>query len=60
MSLDEEAKFLTRFVAQTKDPAALSVAELKAELEQYIGSPVSTSTVYHLLKRHGLSKLLAH
>jgi transposase len=60
MSLAEEVKFLARFVAEAKDPGTLSIAELKAELEQYIGRPVSTSTVYHLLKRHGLSKLLAH
>jgi len=60
MSFDEEVKFLTGFVARAKNPAALSVAELKAELEKCTGMPVSTSTVYHLLKRHGLSKLLAH
>ena len=60
MSLDEEVKFLTGFVARATNPAALSVAELKAELEKCAGRPVSTSTVYHLLRRHGLSKLLAH
>jgi transposase len=60
MSLDEEVKFLTGFVARAKNPAALSVAELKAELEKCTGMQVSTSTVYHLLRRHGLSKLLAH
>ena len=60
MSLDEEVKFLTGFVARATNPAALSVAELKAELEKCTGRPVSTSAVYHLLRRHGLSKLLAH
>jgi transposase len=56
MSLAEEVKFLARFVAEAKDPGTLSIAELKTELERYIGSPVSTSTVYQLLRRHGLSK----
>jgi hypothetical protein len=60
MSLDEEVKFLTAFVARAANPAALSVAELKAELEKCTERPVSTSAVYHLLRRHGLSKLLAH
>jgi transposase len=56
MSLAEEVKFLARFVAEAKDPGTLSIAELKTELERYTGRPVSTSTVYQLLRRHGLSK----
>jgi transposase len=60
MSLDEEVKFLARFVAKARDPGALPVAELKAELEKCTGRPVSTSTVYQLLRRHGLSKLAQH
>ena len=60
MSLDEELKFLARFVAKARDPGALPVAELKAELEKCTGRPVSTSTVYQLLRRHGLSKLAQH
>jgi transposase len=60
MSLDEEVKFLARFVAEAKDPGTLSIAELKVELEKYTGRPVSTSTVYQLLRRHGLSKLARH
>jgi hypothetical protein len=57
MSLDEEAKFLARFVAQAKDPATLAISELKVELEKCTGKPISTSTVYQLLRRHGVSKL---
>jgi transposase len=57
MSLDEEVKFLARFVAEAKDPGTLSIAELKVELEKYTGRPVSTSTVYQLLRRHGVTKL---
>lgn len=56
MSLDEEAKFLARFVNQIKVSDVFPISQLKAELEQYIGRPVSTSTVYQLLRRHGLSK----
>jgi transposase len=56
MSLDEEVKFLARFVAGANSPGSLSTAELKVELEKYIGRPVSTSTVYQLLRRHGLAK----
>ena len=57
MSLDEEVKFLAPFVAQAKDTGAFSIAQLKAELERCVGRPVSTSTVYQLLRRHGLSRL---
>jgi transposase len=56
MSLDEEARFLARFISQAKDPVDFSISQLKAELEQYTGRPVSTSTAYQLLRRHGLSK----
>ncbi len=37
MSLDEEVKFLARFVAEAKDPDTFSIAELKVELEKYYG-----------------------
>ena len=60
MSLDEEVELLARFIAHTKDPDGFPIAQLKAELEQYTGRPVSTSTVYQLLRRHGLSKLARH
>ena len=60
MSLDEEAELLARFIAHTKDPDGFPIVQLKAELEQSIGKPVSTSTVYQLLRRHGLSKLAKH
>ena len=58
MSLDEEVKFLAPFVARTKDSGTLSVSELKAELEKSTGRPVSTSAIYQLLRRHGLSELV--
>ncbi|ARO89003.1 hypothetical protein EBAPG3_003400 [Nitrosospira lacus] len=54
MSLDEEAKFLARFVNQIEVSDVFPISQLKAELEQYLGRPVSTSTVYQLLRRHGL------
>ena len=57
MSLDEEAEFLARFINHTNDPDGFPISQLKAELEQRIGRPVATSTVYQLLRRHGLSKL---
>ena len=60
MSLDEEAKFLAHFISQTKDPGDFPISQLKTALEQYTGTPVSTSTAYQLLRRHGLSKLLQH
>ena len=56
MSLDEEAKFLARFAHQIKFSDVFPISQLKTELEQYIGRPVSASTVYQLLRRHGLSK----
>ena len=60
MSLDEEVELLARFITHTKDPDGFPIVQLKAELEQSIGKPVSTSTVYQLLRRHGLSKLAKH
>jgi transposase len=60
MSLDEEVKFLAPFVAQAKNTGVFPVAQLKAELERSIGRPVSTSTAYQLLRRHGLSRLAQH
>ena len=60
MSLDEEVKFLSPFVNGAKDSGILHIPKLKAELEQRVGRKVSTSTVYQLLRRHGLSKLAQH
>jgi transposase len=60
MSLDEEVKFLSPFVSDAKDSGILHIPQLKAELEQRVGRKVSTSTVYQLLRRHGLSKLTQH
>ena len=55
MSLEEETKFLGYFITQIKEPGAFPISELKIELERYTGRPVATSTVYLLLRRHGLS-----
>ena len=55
MSLEEETKFLAHFITQIKEPGPFPISQLKAELEQYIDTPVATSTVYQLLRRHGLS-----
>ena len=57
MSLDEEAELLAVSLPTPKIPDGFPIVQLKAELEQSIGKPVSTSTVYQLLRRHGLSKL---
>src|ERR1700712_2087953 len=55
MSLEEETKFLAHFITQIKEPGTFPIAQLKLELERYIGRPVATSTAYQLLRRHGLS-----
>jgi hypothetical protein len=60
MSLDEEVKFLTPFIAQAQNTGNLLIPQLKAELERCVGSSVSTSTVYQMLRRHGWSKLAQH
>jgi hypothetical protein len=60
MSLDEEVKFLTPFINQAQNTGNLLIPQLKAELERCVGSSVSTSTVYQLLRRHGWSKLAQH
>jgi hypothetical protein len=60
MSLDEEVTFLAPFVSEARDTGVLPIPQLKAELERRVGRQVSTSTVYQLLRRHGLSKLAQH
>lgn len=60
MSLDEEAELLARFITHAKDLDGFPIVQLKAEFEQCIGRPVATSTVYQLLRRHGLSKRAQH
>ena len=55
MSLEEETKFLAHFITQIKELGPFPISQLKAELEQYIGTSVATSTVCQLLRRHGLS-----
>ncbi len=57
MSLDEEVKFLASFVSEARDTGVFPIPQLKAELERRVGRQVSTSTIYQLLRRHGLSKL---
>ncbi len=60
MSLDEEVTFLAPFVSEAKDTGVLPISQLKVELDRRVGRQVSASTVYQLLRRHGLSKLAQH
>ena len=60
MSLDEEVQFLAPFVNEAKDTGVLHIPQLKAELERRVGRQVSTSKVYQVHRRHGLSELAQH
>ena len=53
LSLREETQFLQGWLDQAKEGVALTVAPIHAALEEKVGRPVSKSTTYRMLSRHG-------
>jgi len=57
MILEEEKVFLAPWIEQAKIGGVLTVPPLHRALEERIGHPVSPSTMYRMLARHGWRKV---
>ena len=55
MDIFEEKKMMQPFVMRMRNEGRVEVAEIRRACETMLGRRVSDSTVYRLLKRHGLS-----
>jgi len=57
LSVDEERKFLDRFLEKARRGGVLVVGEVQAAYEAAVGRAVPKSTVYRMLARHGWRKI---
>jgi hypothetical protein len=57
-TLDEEAAVLKPFLDQARAGGILVVGQIKPQLEEALGRPMSLSSVYALLHRHNWRKLV--
>ena len=55
MDIFEEKKMMQPFVVRMRNEGRIDVAEIRRVYEAVLGRRVSDSTVYRLLKRHGLN-----
>lgn len=58
MTPEEEAAFLDQFSEQAGAGAVLVAGRLHQALEDFLGRPVSTATVYRILARNGWRKIV--
>jgi transposase len=58
LTVAEEEKLLTEFVARAEQGDLTEVSAIWAALEQQVGQEVTKSTVYRLLERHDWHKLV--
>ena len=56
MDIFEEKKLLQPFLQHTRQNGAIKVFDIRQAYESRLGRRVSDSTIYRLLKRHGLDK----
>src|SRR5579863_7903575 len=56
MSFDREAHILDKFARRARRGFALDVEQLHKAYETSVGRPVSRSTIYRLIARHGLRR----
>ena len=56
MDIFEEKKMMQPFVMRMRNEGRVEVAEIRLACEAMLGRRVSDSTVYRLLKRHGLNR----
>jgi transposase len=59
MNIFEEKKMMQPFLMRSRQDGIINHLEVRQAYEKCIGRRVSDSTIYRLLKRHGLSKSLA-
>ena len=57
LSLDEESAMLDEIFAQAAHDGVVIVPALQEKLVEKLGEPVSPSTIYRMLARHGWRKL---
>ena len=57
-TVDEEAAVLKPFLEQAREGGVLVVGQIKPQLEEVLGHPMSLSSVYALLHRHNWRKLV--
>jgi transposase len=57
LTLEQEAELLAPFLEQAQGGQILVAAQIRKALEARLARPVSLSTVYNLLHRHGWRKL---
>lgn len=58
LTSEEEVSFLSPFLQQGADGGLLTVASIQEAYEKLVGKPVSPSTIYRLLHRHGWRKVM--
>jgi transposase len=58
LSLSRESDILHKFVRQAKRGTSLNVSQIRKAYELSVGKPVSRSTIYRLIERHGLRRYL--
>jgi transposase len=58
ISFEREKQILAKFARQTRRGSALNVQEIRQAYERSVGRPVSPSTIYRLIHRHGLRRFL--
>lgn len=58
ISIEREERILEKFVQQAKRGIPLNVPQLKQAYELSVGRAVPRSTIYRLIHRHGLKRLL--
>lgn len=59
MNIFEEKEMMQPFLMLARQGSIIKPLEVRLVYEKYLGRGVSDSTIYRLLKRHGLNKLLA-
>ena len=60
MDIFEEKKLMQPFLRKARYGGIIEVMEIRQAYEEKLGRRVSDSTVYRLLKRHGLNKSPLH
>ena len=58
LSLSRERQILDKFMRQARRGFSLNVSQIRQAYELSVGRPVSRSTIYRLIERHGLRRYL--